>query len=195
LRSYHWLSLKLPKKNKKSLAYPGPALYGCFSVLLYRVFGRFSVRGQKRHYFFRKSKNDLALVLFLPLPPPTHHGDHRFFLGGPLALGPWPLGVGRRSKTRCIYAYLQGAGKKKCRGPPWWVGGSEYEKGLGSDLFFLDICFIVFLNSPHRETPKNVIKKKSRTSRFWVFGRFFCKNFSTRFFWYTFFVVFLNSHR
>ena len=40
----------------------------------------------------------------------------------------------------------------------------------------------MFLNSPHRETPKNVIKKNSRKSRFWTFGRFFCKNFSTRFF-------------
>jgi hypothetical protein len=39
---------------------------------------------------------------------------------------------------------------------------------------------MVFLNSPHRETPKNVIKK-SRKSRFWIFGRFICKNFSTRF--------------
>jgi hypothetical protein len=26
--------------------------------------------------------------------------------------------------------------QKKNRGPPWWVGGSEYEKGLESDLFF-----------------------------------------------------------
>jgi hypothetical protein len=38
------------------------------------------------------------------------------------------------------------------------VGGSAYEKGLGSDLFFRYV-FIVFLNSPHRETPKNVIKQ------------------------------------
>jgi hypothetical protein len=35
----------------------------------------------------------------------------------------------------------QGAGKAKksagagARGPPWWVGGSEYEKGMGSDFF------------------------------------------------------------
>jgi hypothetical protein len=54
------------------------------------------------------------------------------------------------------------------------VGGSEYEKGLGSDLFF-SIFLIVFLNSPYRETPKNVIKKKSRKRRFWIFGRFFCR--------------------
>jgi hypothetical protein len=75
----------------------------------------------------------------------------------------------------------QGAGKKKSRGPPWWVGGSEYEKGQGSDLFF-DIFLIVFLNSPHRETPKNVMKQISRKSRFWIFCRIFCKSFSTRFF-------------
>ena len=40
----------------------------------------------------------------------------------------------------------------------------------------------MFLNSPCREAPKNVIKKKSRKSRFWIFGRIFCRNFSTRFF-------------
>jgi hypothetical protein len=26
-------------------------------------------------------------------------------------------------------------------------------------------------------------KKKSGKSRFWIFGRIFCKNFSTRYFW------------
>jgi hypothetical protein len=35
-----------------------------------------------------------------------------------------------------------------------WVAGSEAKKGPGSDLFF-DICFVVLLNSPHRETPQN----------------------------------------
>jgi hypothetical protein len=44
------------------------------------------------------------------------------------------------------------------------------------------IFFVVFLNSPHRETPKNVIKRFSRKNRFWTFGQIFCKNFSTRFF-------------
>jgi hypothetical protein len=38
------------------------------------------------------------------------------------------------------------------------VGGSEAKKGLGSDFLFR-FFFIVFLNSPHRETPKNVIKQ------------------------------------
>jgi hypothetical protein len=39
------------------------------------------------------------------------------------------------------------------------VGGSEYEKGMGSGLFFSIFVVVVFLNFPHRETPKNVIKK------------------------------------
>jgi hypothetical protein len=69
------------------------------------------------------------------------------------------------------------------------VGGSEYEKGLGSDVFFgffffvetfdfvfdMDFCkniFMVFLNSPCRETPKNVLKKKSNKKKvgWWVDG-------------------------
>jgi hypothetical protein len=57
------------------------------------------------------------------------------------------------------------------------VGGSEARKEPVS--VFLSF-FIVFLKSPHRETPKNVIKTKSRKHRFWIFGRFFCKTFSTR---------------
>jgi hypothetical protein len=76
---------------------------------------------------------------------------------------------------------FKGPPTKKNRGPPWWVGGSEYEKGLGWGLFFR-YFFIVFLNSPHRETPKNVIKIFSRKSRFWIFGRIFCKTISTCFF-------------
>jgi hypothetical protein len=59
----------------------------------------------------------------------------------------------------------KGPAKKKSRGPPWWVGGSEYEKGLGSDLFFR-YFFIVFLpNSSHRETPKNVISDKEKIEK------------------------------
>jgi hypothetical protein len=75
--------------------------------------------------------------------------------------------------------------------------GLSTKKDQGQ-IYFPDIFLIVFLNSPHRETPKKVQKrekKKSRKSRFWIFGRTFCKNFSTRFFCKTFFVVFLNSHR
>jgi hypothetical protein len=77
---------------------------------------------------------------------------------------------------------IQGAGKKKVVGDPHggWVGQST-KKDWGQ-IYFFDIFLIVFLSFPHRETPKNVIKKQSRKSRFWIFGRIFCKNFSTRFF-------------
>jgi hypothetical protein len=48
---------------------------------------------------------------------------------------------------------------------------------------------VVFLNSPHRETPKNVIKTNREKS---VFD--FLKHFRHDFFVKRFFVVFLNSH-
>jgi hypothetical protein len=104
-----------------------------------------------------------ALCSLVPVPVP--------------GTGAGQLGRGKAG----AWAIPRGRQKKKSRGPPWWVGGSEYEKGPGSDLFFR-YFFIVFLNSPHRETPKNVINKNSRKSRFWISGRIFCKNFSTRFF-------------
>jgi hypothetical protein len=47
------------------------------------------------------------------------------------------------------------------------------------------MIFVVFLDSPHRETPKNVIKlykRRTKKSDFSIFCRFFCENFSTRFF-------------
>jgi hypothetical protein len=46
----------------------------------------------------------------------------------------FPFGA-PRVVPRC--AKCQGAGKKKGRWPPWWMGGSEYEKGMGSDLLFI----------------------------------------------------------
>jgi hypothetical protein len=58
-----------------------------------------------------------------------------------------------------------------------WVRGQKRTRVRFSSSIF----FVVFLNSPHREMPKNVIKNKSRKNRFWIFGRFFWKNFSTRF--------------
>jgi hypothetical protein len=65
---------------------------------------------------------------------------------------------------------LQGAAKNKSVTPVvgGWVGGSEAKKGPGSDLF-VSIFFMVFLKSPHRETPKNknVIKNIEKKS-VWV---------------------------
>jgi hypothetical protein len=44
------------------------------------------------------------------------------------------------------------------------VGGSEAKQGPGSDLCFSDVFVMVFLNSPHRETPKNLMKQIEKKS-------------------------------
>jgi hypothetical protein len=57
----------------------------------------------------------------------------------------------------------KGPAKKKIGDPRGgWVGQST-KKGWGQICFF-DIFLIVFLNSRHRETPKNVIKKNRKKS-------------------------------
>jgi hypothetical protein len=54
-------------------------------------------------------------------------------------------------------ASIKGPAKKNIGDPRGgWVGQST-EKDQGQ-IYFLDIFLIVVLNSPHRETPKNVIK-------------------------------------
>jgi hypothetical protein len=67
----------------------------------------------------------------------------------------------RRFQKEIIWRplYRGGAGK----GPAKKNVGDPLEKGQGSDLFFR-YFFIVFLNSPHRETLKNVIKKIEKKS-------------------------------
>jgi hypothetical protein len=79
------------------------------------------------------------------------------------------------------WSWCQGAGKKKSRGPPWWVCGSEHEKGIGPDLFSRHF-FIVFLNSPYREAPKNVINKTEKKSVLDFWSNFLSKFFDTMFF-------------
>jgi len=76
----------------------------------------------------------------------------------------------------------------------WLVGSSEAKKVPGLVRFFWGDFLIVFLNSPHRETPKNVIKKIEKKLVWDFVVDFFEKVFDTVF-WKTFFVVFLNSHR
>jgi hypothetical protein len=61
------------------------------------------------------------------------------------------------------------------------VGGSEAKKGLGSD-FFWGYFFIVFLNSPYRETLKNVIKEIREKVGFGLLVEFFVKTFRHDFF-------------
>jgi hypothetical protein len=48
------------------------------------------------------------------------------------------------------------------RRPPWWMGGSEHEKGMGSD--FLSIFFIMLLNSPPRNPQKRDKKNREKKS-------------------------------
>jgi hypothetical protein len=73
----------------------------------------------------------------------------------------------------------KGPAKKKSVTPVvggWGSRGSEAKKGPGSDLFF-DIFKMVLLNSPRRETPKNVIKNNRQKISFGFFVDFFVKAF------------------
>jgi hypothetical protein len=60
------------------------------------------------------------------------------------------------------------------------VGGSEAKKGPGSD-FFPQYFSMVVLNSPRRETPKNVMKENRETTGFGLSVVFFVKDFDTAF--------------
>jgi hypothetical protein len=61
------------------------------------------------------------------------------------------------------------------------VGSSEAKKVPGLVRFF-SRCFIVFLNCPRRETPKNVIKEIEKKSVLDFFGDSFVKTFRHDFF-------------
>jgi hypothetical protein len=88
-----------------------------------------------------------------------------------------------------------GPQKKKNRGPPWWVGGSEYEKGLGWDLFFRYFFNRVFELPSSRNAQKRDKKSFREKVGFGFLVEFFVNFFRHDFFCKTFFVVFLNSHR
>ena len=57
------------------------------------------------------------------------------------------------------------------------MGGSEYEKGLGWDLFFRYFFYRVFDLPSSRETPKNVITKNREKIGFGFLVEFFVKTF------------------
>jgi hypothetical protein len=61
----------------------------------------------------------------------------------------------------------------------WFLGGQKSTRA--GQVFFRDF-FIVFLNSPHRETPKNVMKTNREKIGFGFFWSIFLIFFSTRFF-------------
>jgi hypothetical protein len=73
-----------------------------------------------------------------------------------------------------------GSGEARSSAARWQrVGGCEPHRDQGH--ISGGIFFVVFLNSPRRETPKNVIKQ-NRENIGSDFCRFFCKDLSTRFF-------------
>jgi hypothetical protein len=92
-------------------------------------------------------------------------------------------------------ASARGALKKKVTdlGVVGWFLGAQKSTRAGQ-VCFRDF-FIVFLNSPHRNTSKNAIKNKIEKKSVLDFLVDFFENFSTRFVCKTFFVVLLNSHR
>jgi hypothetical protein len=73
----------------------------------------------------------------------------------------------------------------------WFLGGQKITR---AGQILLGNFLIAFLNSPHRETPKNVIKT-NREKVDLDFLSIFCKNFSTQFSRKMFFVVFFYSRR
>jgi hypothetical protein len=63
----------------------------------------------------------------------------------------------------CCFGF-PGPQKKKNGCPPWWVGGAEAKKGLGSDLFFSIFFYRVFelpLPRNAQKRDKKKIEKKS----------------------------------
>jgi hypothetical protein len=54
--------------------------------------------------------------------------------------------------------------------------------GVRFIIYFPDIFLMVFLNSPHRETPKNVIKKIEKKIGFGFLVDFFVQAFRHHFF-------------
>jgi hypothetical protein len=73
------------------------------------------------------------------------------------------------------------------------VSGSKAKKGLGANVFVW-YFFMVFSNSPRRETPKNLIKQNRGKFGFGGFVVFLVILFQHGPFAKVF-VVFLNSHR
>jgi hypothetical protein len=71
--------------------------------------------------------------------------------------------------------------KKKMAGTPVVVGGVRVRKRTRVRFIFSIFLYRVFELPSSRNAQKRD-KQNSRKSRFWIFGRIFCKNFSTRFF-------------
>jgi hypothetical protein len=114
-----------------------------FLDFVYRVLGRYSVRRLKKHH-----KNKSVPGTFLASDPPTNHGVTDFFwrpLGRPWM--PWALAKGPA---------------KKNDSPRGWVRAQKKSRaGFIVPMFF---WIVFFFNSPHRESPENVIKTPPKKS-------------------------------
>jgi hypothetical protein len=76
------------------------------------------------------------------------------------------------------WGVVKGSPKKRIGDPRGgWVRGQRRTR-----FFFPRFIFIVFLNSPHRETPKNVIKKIEKKISFGFLVEFLIKTFRHDFF-------------
>jgi hypothetical protein len=100
-----------------------------FSIFVYHVFGRFSVRGVQKHDTKISEKINLTLVLFWPLThPPTTGVTDFFFIGGPL-----PTCGGMSTD-----------GPQPTQGAPT----KQTKKGSRSVVFLGFFCPLFFLEAP-----------------------------------------------
>jgi hypothetical protein len=104
------------------------------------------------------------------------------------AAGRWALGAGR---WRWRWRWRKGPPIKNKIGDP--RGGVRGQKRTGVRFIFSIFFLIVFLTSPHRETPKNAIKKISRKVGFGLLVECFVKSFRQGVFAKIFLWCFLNS--
>jgi hypothetical protein len=79
------------------------------------------------------------------------------------------------NRLRTAAALSRGTPKKPRRTPTWLVGSSEAKKVPGLVSFF--DFFVVFLNSPHRETSKKRDEKIEKKTVLDSFVDFFAKRF------------------
>jgi hypothetical protein len=83
------------------------------------------------------------------------------------------------------FATCQGAGKNKTGDPRGgWVGQST-KKGWGQIFLVIFLVIFFFTRVFDLPSPRNAQKRDKKVEKkigfgFLVFGRFFCKNFSTR---------------
>jgi hypothetical protein len=75
-----------------------------------------------------------------------------------------------------------GRAKKRIGDPRGWVGGSEAKKGPGPDFFPMLFYGVFKLSSPRNAQTRD--QQKMEKTLVLVFCRFFCKSFSTQFFWF-----------